>query len=144
MSFSSIILRCKTVREIYYTRVRAQIINNMNSSLDSYLVNGQMARNKVRVKSIQILSAASLLSTDIFVCTQFGDTYYWQLENRDPRKQELLTLIGFLLLLVLGRGVNVSSSSIYFLILLFEFVLIQKTCYIPLQHERRTILSALR
>ena len=27
-----------------------QIINHMNSSLDNYLVNGQMARNKVRVK----------------------------------------------------------------------------------------------
>ena len=45
-----------------------------------------MAKNKVRVKGIQILSAASLLSTDIFVYTQFGDTYKWQLENRDPRK----------------------------------------------------------
>ena len=44
-----------------------------------------MARNKVRVKGIEILSAASLLSTDIFVYTQFGDTYKWQLENRDPR-----------------------------------------------------------
>ena len=32
-------------RQICYTRVRAQIINHMNSSLDSYLVNGQMARN---------------------------------------------------------------------------------------------------
>ena len=55
--------------------MRAQIINRMNSSLDSYLVNGQMARNKVRVKGIEILSAASHLSTDIFVYIQFGDTY---------------------------------------------------------------------
>ena len=31
-------------RQIYYTRVRAQVINHMNSSLDSYVVNGQMAR----------------------------------------------------------------------------------------------------
>ena len=37
-------------KQIYYTRVRVQIINHMNSSLDNYLVNGQMARNKVRVK----------------------------------------------------------------------------------------------
>ena len=57
----------------------------MNSSSD-ILINSQMAKNKVRVKGIQILSAASLLSTDIFVYTQFGDTYKWQLENRDPRK----------------------------------------------------------
>ena len=36
--------------------MRAQIINHMNSSLDSYLVNGQMARNKVRVKGIESLN----------------------------------------------------------------------------------------
>ena len=58
----------------------------MNSSLDNYLVSGQMARNKVRVKGIEIVSAPSLLSTDIFVYTQIGDTYKWQIENRDPRK----------------------------------------------------------
>ena len=53
----------------------------MNSSLASYLDNGQMARNKVRVKGIEILNAASLLSADIFVYIQFGDTFKWQLEN---------------------------------------------------------------
>jgi len=58
---------------------------NINSSLYSYLANGQMARNKVRVKGIEILSAVSVLSTDI-VYTQFGDAYKWQLDNRDPRK----------------------------------------------------------
>ena len=62
-------------------------MNHMNSSLDNYLVNGQMARNKVRVKGIEILSTPFLLSTDIFVYTQFGDTYKWQIENRDPRKR---------------------------------------------------------
>ena len=40
-------------------------MSHMNSSLDSYLVNGQMARNIVRVKGIKILSASSLFSTDI-------------------------------------------------------------------------------
>ena len=55
----------------------------MNSSLDSNLVNGQTARNKVRVKS---KCAASFLSTDIFVYNQFGNTYKLKLENRDPRK----------------------------------------------------------
>ena len=58
----------------------------MNSSSDSSLVIGQMAREKVRAKGIEILSAASLLSTEIFVYTQFGDTYKWQVENRNPRK----------------------------------------------------------
>ena len=38
-----------------------QIINHMNSSLDRYLVNGHIARDKVMVKGIEILSAASLL-----------------------------------------------------------------------------------
>ena len=73
-------------RQIYYTRVRAQIKNHMNGSLDSYLVSDQKARNKVWVKYIEILSASSLLSTDIFVYTQFGDTHKWQKENRDPRE----------------------------------------------------------
>ena len=46
-----------------------------------------MAREKVRVKGIiEVLSDASLLSTDIFVYPQFGDTYKWQVENRNPRK----------------------------------------------------------
>ena len=58
-----------TGRQTYYTQVRAQINNHMNSSLDSYLVNGQMARKKVTLRGIEILSAASLLSTDIFVYT---------------------------------------------------------------------------
>ena len=72
-----------TGRQIYYTRVRVQIINYMNSSLDSYLVS-EMARNRVRVKGIEILTAASLLFTDNFVYIQFGDTYKWKLKNRDP------------------------------------------------------------
>ena len=63
-----------TGRQIYYTRVRAQIINHMDSLSNSYLVIGQMAGEKVRVKGKEILSAASLLSTDIFVYIQFGDT----------------------------------------------------------------------
>ena len=54
-------------RQIYYTRVRAQIMKHMNGSLDSYLVSGQRARNKVRVRG-----KYSLLSTDIFVYTQLG------------------------------------------------------------------------
>ena len=74
-----------TVRQIYYTRVRAKIINHIESSLHIYLVNGQIARNKVRAKGIEILNAASLFSSYIFVYTQFWDTYKWQLENRDPR-----------------------------------------------------------
>ena len=72
-------------KPIYYTRVRAQIINHMrhienfllpyiNSSLDIYLANGEMTRNKVKVKGIEILSPTSLLSTGIFVDNQCGET----------------------------------------------------------------------
>ena len=63
-------------RALSYTVTGRQII--LYSS-EYCLVNGQLARNKVRVKGIEILSAASLLSTDIFVYTQFGDTYKWQI-----------------------------------------------------------------
>ena len=48
-----------TGRQIYYTRVRGQIINhirhienfllNIYSSLGSYLANSQMARNKLKL-----------------------------------------------------------------------------------------------
>ena len=76
-------------RQIYYTRVTAQIINHMNSSL----INGQMARNKVRLKGIEILSAASLLSTDIWVNIQFGETYKWQIEK--PRSSKTNTCQSF-------------------------------------------------
>ena len=43
-----------------------QIINHINSSLDIYLVNGQMTTNKVRVKGIEILSAPSYPLTFLF------------------------------------------------------------------------------
>ena len=49
-----------TGRQVYHTLVRVQIINHMNISKHNYLVNGQMTRNKVMVKGIEILSAASL------------------------------------------------------------------------------------
>ena len=49
----------------------------MNSSLESYLANSQMARNGVWGTDIEMFSAASLLSTDIFVYTQFGYTCQW-------------------------------------------------------------------
>ena len=77
-----------TGRQVYHTQMRAQIVNHMkhienlllphiNSSLDNYLANSQMARNGVWGTEIEILSAASLLSTDIFVYIQFGDILKW-------------------------------------------------------------------
>ena len=68
--------------------MRAQIINrmyhiehfllpHMNRSLNSYLANSHMTRNGVWGTDREIFSPASLLSTDIFVYTQFGETHKW-------------------------------------------------------------------
>ena len=75
-------------RQVYHTQMRAQIINHMyhienfllphmNRSLHSYLANSHMTRNGVWGTDIEIFSVASLLSTDIFVYTQFGETQKW-------------------------------------------------------------------
>ena len=75
-------------RQVYHTQMRAQVINHMyhiehfllphmNRSLNSYLANSHMTRNGVSGTDIEIFSAASLLSTDIFVYTQFGETHKW-------------------------------------------------------------------
>ena len=91
-----------TGRQVYHSQMRARIVNHMkhienfllphiNSSLDSYLANSQMARNGVWGTEIEILSAASLLSTDIFVYTQFGDVGKWLKFSRtmiDGKKPE--------------------------------------------------------
>ena len=68
-----------------YTRVNTVILY----SSEYCLVNSQLARNKVRVKGIEILSAASLLSTDIFVYTQFGDTYKCKYKSEILANQHL-------------------------------------------------------
>ena len=93
-----------TGRQVYHTKVREQIINHMRhiehfllphmkTSLDSYLATcrSHMARNGVWGTDIEILSAASLLSTDVFVYTKFGETYKWQKFSRtmlDGKKPE--------------------------------------------------------
>ena len=69
------------------------LLPHMKTSLDSYLATcrSHMARNGVWGTDIEILSAASLLSTDVFVYTKFGDTYKWQKFSRtmlDGKKPE--------------------------------------------------------
>ena len=64
---------------------------HINSLLDSYLANGQMARNKVGVKGIEISSPASLLFTDIFVYNQGGETNI-ELAVRKPESSKPKTL----------------------------------------------------
>ena len=75
-----------TGRRVYHTKVREQInhmhvlLPHIKTSLDSYLATcrSHMARYGVWGTDIEILSAASLLSTDVFVYTKIGDTYKWQ------------------------------------------------------------------
>jgi len=55
----------------------------MNSSLDTYLARTGMARNQVWETDIEILSAASLLSTDIYVYSRFAiSNNKWQKFSR--------------------------------------------------------------
>ena len=58
------------------------LVPHMNTSLNCYLDKTGMAQNGVWGTDIEILSASSLLSTDIFVYTKFGNTYKWQKFSR--------------------------------------------------------------
>lgn len=59
------------------------LLPHMNSSLDTYLARTGMARNQVWGTEIEILSAASLLSTDIYVYTKFAiNNNKWQKFSR--------------------------------------------------------------
>lgn len=59
------------------------LLPHMNSSLDTYLARTGMARNQVWGTEIEILSAASLLSTDIYVYTRFAiNNNKWQKFSR--------------------------------------------------------------
>ena len=82
-----------TDRQVYHAQVRNKIINHMrsienvlvphiNTSLKCYLDKTGMAESGVWGTDIEILSASSLLSTDIFVYTKFGNTYKWQKFSR--------------------------------------------------------------
>jgi len=82
-----------TGRQVYHAQVRNKIINHMrsienilvphiNTSLKCYLHKTGVAQSGVWGTDIEILSASSLLSTDIFVYTKFGKTYKWQKFSR--------------------------------------------------------------
>ena len=82
-----------TGRQVYHPQVRNKIINHMtsienflvphlNTSLECYLHKTRMAQSGVWGTDIEIVIASSLLSTDIFVYTKFGDTYKWQKFSR--------------------------------------------------------------
>ena len=82
-----------TGRQVYHAQGRNKIINHMtsienflvphlNTSLECYLHKTRMAQSGVWGTDIEIVIASSLLSTDIFVYTKFGDTYKWQKFSR--------------------------------------------------------------
>jgi len=75
-----------TGQQLYHAQIRHEIINHMmnfekflmphmNTSLNCYLDKTGMAESGVWGTDIEILSASSLLSTDIFVYTKFGNLH---------------------------------------------------------------------
>ena len=83
-SFSYII----TGRQNYHSLIRKRIIDHMKtiehailphsgSSVDSYLLRTQMRNDGVWGSDIEILTAASLFCTDIYVFTKFGNNNRW-------------------------------------------------------------------
>ena len=78
-----------TGRQNYHNIVRAKIIQHMrqnenallaymNSSVDEYLARTEMANLGVWGTDVEIITAASLLKTDIYVYTKVGSLYKWQ------------------------------------------------------------------
>lgn len=77
-----------TGRQIYHSIVRAKILSHMkemeelfcshmDSSFVEYLARTKMNKNGVWGTDVEILSAASLLRTDIYVYTKLGNTHKW-------------------------------------------------------------------
>ena len=76
-------------RQVYHYIVRNKIVEHMlavedalrphlNSSLDDYLAHGGMKKQNIWGTDIVILTASSLLQTDIYVYTKVGSGYKWQ------------------------------------------------------------------
>ena len=80
-------------RQVYDQIVRNKIVEHMiaiesplrphmNSSLDNYLGRSGMIKQNVWGTDIEILTASSLLQTDIYVYTKVGSGYKWQKFSR--------------------------------------------------------------
>ena len=78
-----------TGRQSYHSHVRTKVIEHMkdieailqphiDGNVRDYLARTRMATNTVWVTDIEILTAASLLGTDIFVYTKLASFYKWQ------------------------------------------------------------------
>ena len=96
-------------RQVYHHIVRSKIVEHMiaiestllphiNSSLDNYLARSGMKNQNVWGTDIEILTASSLLQTDIYVYTKIGAGYKWQkfsrsmLEEHAPQNKGALYL----------------------------------------------------
>ncbi len=83
-----------TGRQSYYRSIRQKIVSHMkeiefalqphiNCPLEDYLLNSKMASDKTWGTDIEILTASSLLDTDIYVYTETGKTFCW---HRFPKQ----------------------------------------------------------
>ena len=54
------------------------LLAHMNTSVDEYLARTEMANLGVWGTNVEIIAAASLLKTDIYVYTKVGSLYKWQ------------------------------------------------------------------
>ena len=77
-----------TGRQNYYRSIRQKIVSHMkeiefalqphiNCPLEDYLLNSKIASDKTWGTDIEILTASSLLNTDIYVYTKTGKTFCW-------------------------------------------------------------------
>ena len=74
------IVRNKIVEHII--TIESALRPHMNSSSDNYLVRSGMKKQFVWGMDIEILTASSLLQTDIYVYTKVGSSYKWQKFSR--------------------------------------------------------------
>ena len=87
-------------RQLFHNIVRNKIVEHMitienalrphiNCSLDNYIARSGMKEQNVWGTDIEILTASSLLQTDIYVYTKVGSGYKWQKFSRSMLVKDL-------------------------------------------------------
>lgn len=87
-------------RQVYHRIVRNKIVEHrraienalrphLNNSLGDYLAHSGMKKQNVWGTDIEILTASSLLQTDIYVYTKVGSGYKWQKFSRSMLGEDL-------------------------------------------------------
>ena len=93
-----------TGRQVYHKIIRSKIVEHMrnienslhphiNSSLEEYLVRTGMNSQSVWGTDIEILTACSLLETDIYVYSWVGSIYKWQKFSRSMLCEDIQYLV---------------------------------------------------